>query len=191
MNEIETKESLASQHFWFGVFTVVFIAMIMFIMRLYGSIAMGTLVNITPFHFVILSIATFRITRLIVSDRITQGLRDFCMIISASTDPETGSTYIVRTKRVRGVRRAIGEIMGCPWCMGMWIAVVALALYVAATVYSFVSAWAIIFIFALAGSASVIQSAVSIFSSSKTEYKGPERRSPPNVCTECGGGAIL
>lgn len=182
--EIETKETLVSQHFWYVVFTIAFVTLLSLFVTSYGVATMNSLLHISVFHFVVLSLATFRITRLIVSDRITQWLRDTCLLISISTDEATGLPCIVRTKRIKGFRRAFGDIIGCQWCTGMWTAFLVLFLYIMAMAQVFQAGWIILFVFAIAGVASIIQAFIP--SSSQTTYKGPERRSQPNVCIECG-----
>lgn len=198
MNETEAKEALASQHFWYVVLTIVFFVGVVFFVRFYGMTTMNALLSMSPFHFIILMLATFRITRLIVMDHITLWLRDLCMIVSAGVDPVTGLSFIVRTKRVKGIRRSIGDLFGCQWCMGIWVAFLALVLYVSAMAYAFVAGWILLIIFALAGGASLVQTVVVALMvpraldglPSAERYKAPwdgeDRRGTPNVCVDCG-----
>lgn len=186
MNEIETREALNSQHFWYVVFTIVFFGVLTLFVRSHGVVTVNVLLNISLFHFVILTLAAFRITRLFVSDKTTQWLRDLCLIVSFSTDASTGLPTIVRTKRVKGARRVFGEILECSWCTGMWVAFLVVVLYVMATAYLVIAAWIFLFIFALAGGAAAIQVVLSPSSIPQGANKAPELHSTPNVCTECG-----
>lgn len=181
MAEIETKETLASLRFWYIVFTAIFAVLAILFVRLYGVAAVQALSNITLLQFVVLVLATFRITRLVVADRLTQWVRDLCAIVSVSTDTTTGAPYVIRTKRVKGLRRAIGDIIGCPWCTGVWVALVVLAVYVEAAVYALPAAWIFLIVFAIAGGASIIQAFLP-----NQSTLVPERRPQPNICTECG-----
>lgn len=182
MNEIETKDTLASQQFWYVVFIIVYSIVLVGIIRCYGSSTMKVLFDITPFHLLILVLATFRITRLVVADRITQWVRDLCFIVSVGTDRDSGAPYIVRTKRVKGIRRVIGDIIGCPWCTGMWVALFAVVLYTEAIANSSVVSWVLIVLFAIAGGASIVQTIISLLQPSSE----PSHHPKSNICIECG-----
>ncbi|WP_241481560.1 DUF1360 domain-containing protein [Mesobacillus campisalis] len=72
----------------------------------------------------IFGLASFRLTRLIVFDKITEWLRSpfFEELI------EEGEIYLVPQKS--GVRRWIGELLSCYWCTGIWTSAILLAVYV-------------------------------------------------------------
>lgn len=187
MNEIETKEALASQHFWYVVFTIVFFGVFAFFARSYGVVATRALLDISLLNLIILILATFRITRLFVADKSTQWLRDMCLVVTCNTDLATGLSSIVRTKRTRGIRRVFSEILECSWCMGVWVAFLVVVLYIMAIEYLFVAGWFLLVIFAIAGGAAIMNTFLPASPAPQPAYKIPERRSsPPNVCTECG-----
>lgn len=83
----------------------------------------------------LMALATFRLTRLVVYDSITGWLRAFF---------EDGRPYtFVGT---------VKTLINCPWCIGLWFALVVATAYFVAPFL-----WFFVFILALGGVASVLQ----------------------------------
>ena len=105
--------------------------------------------------FIILSLACFRLTRLIVYDKITSFLRKpfFDEIKERAKDGEIEIYYVPKKY---GIRKWIGELLSCYWCTGIWTA----AFFVALS--SFYPDWAspVIIVLAIAGTASLIEMVV-------------------------------
>lgn len=66
----------------------------------------------------LLSVATHKAARLIAKDRVTAAVR------APFTDfqEEGGPSEVEESARGSGVRRAVGELLVCPYCLGLWIA---------------------------------------------------------------------
>lgn len=66
--------------------------------------------------FVLLTVASHKLARLLSKDRITSPLR------APFTEPqgEGGPGEVEEKSRGRGLRRAIGQLLLCPYCLGMW-----------------------------------------------------------------------
>lgn len=66
----------------------------------------------------LLSVATHKAARLIAKDRVTAALR------APFTDyqEEGGPSEVEERARGTGLRRAVGELLVCPYCLGLWIA---------------------------------------------------------------------
>jgi hypothetical protein len=64
----------------------------------------------------LLTVASHKLARLLSKDRITSPLR------APFTEPqgEGGPGEVEETSRGRGLRRAIGQLLLCPYCLGMW-----------------------------------------------------------------------
>lgn len=75
-------------------------------------------------HLLILSLASFRLTRLIVFDMITEFIRSpfFEELI------EEGEVYLV--PKGNGIKKWIGELLNCYWCTGIWVSVLLFIAYV-------------------------------------------------------------
>ncbi|MCH1626248.1 DUF1360 domain-containing protein [Fredinandcohnia quinoae] len=75
--------------------------------------------NITWFEFILFSLATFRLTRLIVYDSITSFIRHpFHEIVDTVLPDGTIESYL--QIKGSGIRRWIGELLSCYWCTGIW-----------------------------------------------------------------------
>lgn len=76
----------------------------------------------------LLSIGTYKLSRIIAKDRVTSPFR-----APFVTYEGPGETSEVREKpRGTGMQRAVGDLLTCPWCVGPWAA--------AALTYGFVLA---------------------------------------------------
>jgi len=201
MDGLELKTTRDSLYFWNIVTTIAFVVVITKMVAITGTDAMHVIADISPFHFLLISFTTFRLTRLIVADHITQWLRDLCMKKVSINDPLTGVIFVKQEKHPKGFRRLISDILGCPWCVGVWIALGVVALYYVAVTELFPSAWMIILVFSLAGAAELIYAIVVALLSpyarvgfemqqKGTNLLGNARQvhssQNANVCTECG-----
>lgn len=66
----------------------------------------------------LVSLATFKASRIITRDRVTSTIRaPFSRFQS-----DAGHGEVNEAARGRGVRRAIGELLVCPYCLDMWVA---------------------------------------------------------------------
>jgi hypothetical protein len=101
----------------------------------------------------ILSFAVFRMTRLLVFDRITEFIRaPFFEEIKERDENGEWETYLVPKKG--GIRGFIGELLSCYWCMGIWVTGFVLAAYWWYPTISF----PFILLFSIAGLAAIIES---------------------------------
>lgn len=94
----------------------------------------GYLTYVPPFDALLMALAAFRITRLVVYDKISRWFRD--LFAHAET----------------GVMRTIRDLLACPWCIGFWSALVIVVAY-----FIFPWAWSVIFFLAVAGVGSLMQ----------------------------------
>jgi Protein of unknown function (DUF1360) len=63
-------------------------------------------------------VATHKLSRVIAKDRVTAPLR----APFTEFEEEGGPGEVEETPRGRGLRRAIGELLICPFCLGQWVA---------------------------------------------------------------------
>jgi hypothetical protein len=64
----------------------------------------------------LLAVASHKASRLISKDRVTSGIR----APFTQYQDDAGPGEVSEQPRGRGLRRAIGELLVCPYCMGMW-----------------------------------------------------------------------
>ncbi|MEH7223922.1 DUF1360 domain-containing protein [Bacillus sp. JJ1566] len=107
------------------------------------------------FEFILLGLASFRLTRLLVSDKITEFIRrPFHEVIQEELPDGTVEEYI--QLKGTGLKRWIGELLSCYWCTGVWSTAF---LYILYELYLPLSE-PLILIFAIAGLASIIETCV-------------------------------
>jgi hypothetical protein len=64
------------------------------------------------------SLATFKASRIITRDRVTSTIR----APFSRFQGDAGHGEVNEAARGRGMRRAIGELLVCPYCLDMWVA---------------------------------------------------------------------
>ena len=66
----------------------------------------------------LIGVATFRLSRLITKDKVMSGLR----APFTRFDKAVGSGEVEEDARGDGMQRAIGDLITCPYCIGLWVA---------------------------------------------------------------------
>lgn len=201
MDNLELKTTRDSLYFWNIIATIVFVVAVIKIVAITGTEAIRVIADISPFHFLLVSLTTFRLTRLFVADHITAWMRDLCMKKVSINDPLTGAVFVRKEKHLKGLRRLISDILGCPWCVGVWVALGTIVLYYTAVTDIFSAGWMIILVFSLSGAAELVYAIVVALLSPYagvgfemhqrgSNLLGSAKRAPSsqstNVCTECG-----
>ncbi len=111
--------------------------------------------NIEWMELLLLVLATFRLTRLLVFDRITEFLRKLVLdeTLEKNEDGEDEIYYVPKSGKVRGF---LGELISCYWCTGVWSTAFLVFLY-----YFLPAVCApIVLILAIAGAASIMETIV-------------------------------
>jgi hypothetical protein len=66
---------------------------------------------------VTIGVASHKASRLISKDKVTTPLR----APFTEVEGEGGPAEVEETSRGRGARRAVGELLTCPYCLGLWV----------------------------------------------------------------------
>ncbi|MFO7264206.1 MAG: DUF1360 domain-containing protein [Bacillota bacterium] len=84
--------------------------------------------ELTWLELVVLVLASFRLTRLIVYDEITAFLRDPFFTVTYEDD---GTGRVVRHVHLKGtgLRQWLGTLLSCHWCVGIWSSALVVALH--------------------------------------------------------------
>jgi Protein of unknown function (DUF1360) len=114
--------------------------------------------NLTFFQFFVLSIACFRLTHLIVYDKIMEWLRS-PFLDEKEIKGEDGVVEIYVVPKEKGVKKWIGELLSCYWCTGIWCSIF---LYVFYVFYPLLASTVIV-ILAVSGVAAIIEMIVQFF----------------------------
>jgi hypothetical protein len=65
----------------------------------------------------LLSVATYKLSRLLAKDRVTSGIR----APFTRFEGDAGAAEVDERARGRGLRRALGELLVCPYCLEQWV----------------------------------------------------------------------
>lgn len=120
---------------WWNILFTIFFGFLV-----YGAFLVVTASGVTPgsislWDTTLMALAAFRLTRLFVYDSIMAWLRD-----------------LFATARPMTFTGTIKTLINCPWCMGLWFALIVGTTYFLAPII-----WFFVFILALAGLATLIQ----------------------------------
>jgi hypothetical protein len=77
--------------------------------------------RIAPSDLALLTVATHKFARLVAKDPVTSPLRAAFTRYSGTS----GEAEVAEDVRGRGPRKAVGEMVTCPFCLGQWTATVA------------------------------------------------------------------
>jgi len=122
-----------NQDLWNFLLTVVFLLLVgavVYYFRSYGEVPSG----ISPLGFAIVSLATFRLIRLFVYDDVTSYIHDYLR------------------KYENGPQKALKNLLSCPWCTGMWMALLVAFLYFFSPL-----TWFFVLVIAIAGAGTFIE----------------------------------
>lgn len=77
--------------------------------------------NLPGIDLLILSLASFRLTELVSEEKVARCIRaPFCEVVRK---PGADGTEVEEEVPAgKGIRRVAGELLLCPWCIGIWIA---------------------------------------------------------------------
>jgi hypothetical protein len=138
------------QNFWNFILSIFFLLVLVVVLYAMKGIRGGYLVSVPPFDALLMAFATFRITRLIVYDKITRWFRE--LFVKRRVYEEGGKKWVEVTPYERGFFHTISDLLQCPWCIGFWSALVVVFFY-----FVFAWAWTVIFFLALAGASTLLQ----------------------------------
>ncbi len=72
----------------------------------------------TPSDLMLVTVATHKVARVITRDRVMSTVR----APFTQFQDDAGPSEVDERARGRGLRRAIGELLICPYCLDMWVA---------------------------------------------------------------------
>jgi len=138
------------QNVWNFIFSLFFFAILVgalyYMQQTYGAFPQ----TISLFDAVLMSFAAFRVTRLIVYDKITRWFRE--LFVNKVEFERDGQTWVELVAPKSGFFGTLHDLLGCPWCISFWSAI-----GIAFCYFMFPWAWFVIFFLALAGAGSLIQ----------------------------------
>lgn len=128
------KENLSK--IWNIIFSLVFIL----VFALFASMNSDIIESITLFEIVVITLATFRLIRLVVYDKIMKWLRD-----------------IFELDEPTGINQTLKDLTSCPWCFGVWATLIIFIIH-----FSIPGGSLFTLLLAISGVAAVIQITINL-----------------------------
>lgn len=105
---------ITDQYFWNVVFLIFFIVLVFLGTVILESESVTPYSDLTLVDFTLITLASFRIVRLVVYDKI------FAFFREQFYDATEYKGKIVLVKPESGPRRTLADLISCPWCFGVW-----------------------------------------------------------------------
>ena len=150
MKKVYFTREKEDQNWWNFILSVFFLIILVWAMwEIWGE--QGSFPHTIPvFDALLMALAAFRITRLLVYDKITRWFRE--LFVQKRLIEVDGVELVELTQYESGIRRTLSDLLACPWCIGFWSAIIIVFLY-----YMYPWAWVIILFLAIAGASSFVQ----------------------------------
>ncbi len=105
---------ITDQYFWNLVFLVFFVCLAFLATVILQTEAIKAYAELTLTDFLLISLASFRIIRMVVYDKI------FAFFREQFYDATEYKGKVVLVKPESGPRRTLADLLSCPWCFGVW-----------------------------------------------------------------------
>lgn len=105
---------ITDHYLWNIIFTVFFLVLLFLGSIILEGEAGARMRELTRMEYILLALATFRLTRLFVYDKITAFFREQFYNVHGTKD---GYELV---KPEGGPRRTLADLLSCPWCFGVW-----------------------------------------------------------------------
>lgn len=114
---------ITDQYFWNVVFGTFFLMLVVMGTIILETEARLAYTELTLTDFVLITLATWRLIRLVVDDHITKWFREQFYDVK-----KVGKGYTLEKPKF-GPRRTIADLLTCPWCVGVWMAALVVFAY--------------------------------------------------------------
>jgi hypothetical protein len=115
---------VSQQYFWSVVFSLFFLVLLVMGAIILETEARVGWMDLTVVDYLIMLLASWRLTRLFVYDNITRFLREQFLDVV-----KVGRGYRLEIPKA-GPRRLLADLFACPWCMSIWTSALVVFLYV-------------------------------------------------------------
>lgn len=137
---------VTDQYFWNIIFILFYVGLLTMAAIILNTEARMSYEDLSILDLTLISLASFRVTRMFVYDSMTKFLRE------QFWDVKMVRNKVMLVKPVTGPRRTLADLMGCPWCFGVW-ATTCVAFFYLLTPHAYFP----ILILALSGVATMLQ----------------------------------
>lgn len=105
---------VTDQYFWNIVFLLFYVGLLVMAVIILDSEAYLPYTSLTLLDLTLITLASFRITRMFVYDSLTRFLRE------QFYDVKMVRAKATLVKPTVGPRRTLADLITCPWCFGVW-----------------------------------------------------------------------
>lgn len=137
---------ITDQYFWNVVFLLFYIGLVVMAVIILQTEARMDYADLAVLDLALITLASFRMTRMFVYDGMTKFFRE------QFWDVKMVRNKVMLVKPVTGPRRTLADLMGCPWCFGVWAATFVAFFYILTPLAYFP-----VLILAISGVATLIQ----------------------------------
>jgi hypothetical protein len=114
---------ITDQYFWNFVFAVFFLVLVVMLAIILETESRIPLAELTVIDYMLITLASWRFTRLMVYDAITKFFREqFYDVV------KVGKGFALEKPKV-GPRRTLADLLSCPWCFGVWATAMVIFFY--------------------------------------------------------------
>jgi Protein of unknown function (DUF1360) len=114
---------ITDQYFWNFVFSIFFLALVAMAAIILESESRIRLNELVLADYVLITLASWRLTRLFVYDAITKFFREQFWDLK-----KVGKGFVLEKPKI-GPRRTLADLLSCPWCFGVWATAMVTFLY--------------------------------------------------------------
>jgi hypothetical protein len=105
---------VTDQYFWNIIFLLFYIGLVVMAVIILESVGYKYYQDLTILDLTLITLASFRMTRMFVYDSMTRFLRE------QFWDAKVVRNKVTLVKPQTGPRRTLADLIGCPWCFGVW-----------------------------------------------------------------------
>jgi hypothetical protein len=105
---------ITDQYFWNIIFLLFYIGLVVMAVIILESVGYKYYMDLTILDLTLITLASFRMTRMFVYDSMTRFLRE------QFWDAKVVRNKVTLVKPITGPRRTLADLIGCPWCFGVW-----------------------------------------------------------------------
>lgn len=105
---------ITDQYFWNIIFLVFFVGLTFMATVILEGMAWKLYTELTIVDFALISLASFRIVRAVIYDKI------FAFFREQFYDAVETKGKVMLVKPEAGPRRTLADLLSCPWCFGVW-----------------------------------------------------------------------
>lgn len=114
---------ITDQYFWNFVFTAFFLIVVTVCAIILETESRIPFAELTLTDYVLMTLASWRVTRLFVYDAITKWFREQFWDVK-----KVGKGFVLEKPKT-GPRRTLADLFSCPWCFGVWASALVIFCY--------------------------------------------------------------